>query len=324
MKKYSEEIMSVDDRHIVIGSRDSALAIWQANYVADALRQIYPEMSFQILGIKTKGDKIIDRPLPEIGDKGLFTKELESALLEGQITMAVHSAKDLPTELPDSLAIGAVCKRAYPGDVLISQHNVRLADLRSGANIGTSSLRRRAQLLHYRQDLQLVDMRGNLPTRLRKLKELDLDAIVLAYAGVERLGLQELITEHLPFDICLPAPGQGAIIVECLAESSVLDIVASINDQESRATVEAERAFMQRLEGGCQVPMGAWGRLQGTSLTLAGIVLDTQGKNILRQCLTGLAASPQRLGIELAEALLRQGAAELLQQSRQGLEYIDK
>ncbi len=310
---------------VIIGSRDSDLAMWQACWVADALQKAYPDRSFQIQGIKTKGDNILDVALAKIGDKGLFTKELEAALLNGTIQLAVHSMKDLPTQLPEGLAIGAVCEREYPGDVLISRNNLQLADLKKGARVGTSSLRRRAQLLHYRPDLQMVDIRGNLNTRLRKFKVLELDALVLAYAGIKRLGFEELITQFIPFDICLPAVGQGSLGVELAsADTAARAMLAPLDHGPSRTTIAAERAFMQRLEGGCQVPIGAYGQVEGELLTLTGAVIDLHGQTALRHSITGSAVNAGQLGIQLAELLLDHGAEKILQQARQEFGRYDK
>jgi len=303
---------------VIIGSRDSDLAMWQARWVAKALQKAHPDRSFHIQGMKTKGDNILDVALAKIGDKGLFTKELEAALLSGAIKLAVHSMKDLPTRLPDGLAIGAVGEREYPGDVLISRNNVQLADLKKRARVGTSSLRRRAQLLYYRPDLQMVDIRGNLNTRLRKFKELELDAIVLAYAGIKRMGYEELVAQLIPFDICLPAVGQGSVGVEIAsADTATRDIIAPLDHGPSRTAIEAERAFMQRLEGGCQVPIGAYGQVEGDVLALEGAVIDLHGQTALRDSVTGPVDGARRLGIQLAEVLIDRGAEKLLRQARQ-------
>ncbi|KAF1084717.1 Porphobilinogen deaminase [Sporotomaculum syntrophicum] len=310
---------------VIIGSRDSDLAMWQASWVAEALQQAYPDRSFQIKGIKTKGDNILDVALAKIGDKGLFTKELEAALLNGTIHMAVHSMKDLPTQLPEGLDIGAVCEREYPGDVLISRNNLQLADLKKGARVGTSSLRRRAQLLHYRPDLQMVDIRGNLNTRLRKFKELELDALVLAYAGIKRLGFEELITQLIPFDICLPAVGQGSLGVELTStDTATRAMLAHLDHRPSRTAIAAERAFMQRLEGGCQVPIGAYSQVEGELLTLTGTVFDLHGQTMLRHSITGSAVNAKQLGIRLAEVLIDHGAEKILHQARQEFGRYDK
>lgn len=310
---------------VIIGSRESDLAMWQARWVAETLQQAHPGCNFKIQGMRTKGDNILNVALAKIGDKGLFTKELETALLNGNIQMAVHSMKDLPTQLPEGLAIGAICEREYPGDVLISRHNLPLAQLNKGARVGTSSLRRRAQLLHYRQDLQMVDIRGNLNTRLRKFKELELDALVLAYAGIKRLGYEELITQVIPFDICLPAVGQGSLGVELAsADTAARAMLIPLDHGPSRIAITAERAFMQRLEGGCQVPIGAYGQLEGELLTLTGAVISLNGQTALRHSVTGPAADARQLGTRLAELLIERGAEKILQQARQEFGSNDK
>ncbi|MCL2336545.1 MAG: hydroxymethylbilane synthase [Firmicutes bacterium] len=304
-------------KEIIIGSRDSELAMWQSSWVAEALRQIQPEQNIRIRGMKTKGDHILEVALAKIGDKGLFTKELETALLNGTIDLAVHSMKDLPTGLPDGLVIGAVCRREQPGDVLISRTGVDLDHLRPGALVGTSSLRRRAQLLHYRPDLQMVDIRGNLNTRLRKLKELELDAIVLAYAGIKRLDCTDLITQHIPSEICLPAVGQGSLGIELRAgNDSIGSLVARLDHRPSRIAIEAERALMKRLEGGCQAPVGALAQVENDTLRLTGLVAELDGAKILRRNVTGPAADAAGLGNRLAEILLAAGAADIMRRAR--------
>lgn len=309
---------------IVIGTRDSTLAMWQAEWVTGALRRANPGLNFHVRGMKTKGDNILDVALAKIGDKGLFTKELEVALLNGEINLAVHSMKDLPTRLPEGLAIGAVCEREYPGDVLISKYGETLAELKEGARIGTSSLRRRAQLLYYRPDLRIVDLRGNLTTRLRKLRETDLDAVVLAYSGIKRLGYEDLITQLIPFDICLPAVGQGSIGVEIRIDDAITrSIIATIDHEQSRIAVEAERSFMKRLEGGCQVPIGALGRVENDLLFLEGVVADLHGKNAVRHLVSGPVQNAGQLGIKLADTLLEMGADKILTQARREFGFYD-
>lgn len=304
-------------KEIVIGSRDSDLAMWQARWVAEALRLAHPEIEFRITGMKTKGDHILDVALAKIGDKGLFTKELEAALLEGTIDLAVHSMKDLPTRLPEGLVIGAVCPREKPADVLISRDGATLEELPAGARVGTSSLRRRAQLLHHRPDLQLVDIRGNLVTRLRKLKELDLDAIVLAYAGVKRMGYEEMISQLIPYEFCLPAVGQGSLGVEIRSsDDEVRSLLAALDHGPSRSAIEAERAFMKRLEGGCQVPIGALGRVHNGKLQLEGVVADLDGGSIVRHAVAGHVRDAAGLGNKLAEILLDMGAGDILCRAR--------
>ncbi|MCG8402804.1 MAG: hydroxymethylbilane synthase [Firmicutes bacterium] len=304
-------------KDLIIGTRDSDLAMWQARWVAGALRRAYPERGISITGMKTKGDHILDVALAKIGDKGLFTKELEAALLAGAIDLAVHSMKDLPTTLPAGLAIGAICLREQPADVLIARNPTTLDGLPKGARVGTSSLRRRAQLLMYRPDLQMVDIRGNLTTRLRKLKELELDAIILAYAGIKRMGCEDMITQLIPCEICLPAVGQGSLGIEIRhRDRETRMLVAALNHDPSRRAVEAERAFMKRLEGGCQVPIGALGRVENGTLRLEGVVADLNGKNAVRNAVIGPAEDAAGLGDELAGILLDMGAGAILRRAR--------
>ncbi len=304
-------------QEVVVGTRESRLAMWQANWVVDRLKESNPEYSYRIMGISTQGDKILDVALAKIGDKGLFTKELELAMLRGEIDMAVHSMKDLPTELPEGLVIGAICRREYPGDALISREGKKLEELPAGALIGTSSLRRCAQLLNYRDNLKMVNIRGNINTRLRKLEEEKLDAIVLAYAGVNRMGWESRITQVLPFGICLPAVGQGSIGVELRAgDEEVLNLVGKIDHHESRVAITAERAFLRKLEGGCQIPIGALGTVENGHLHLEGVVASLDGRQLVRSSLTGDTEEAEKLGIKLADNLVQSGAGEILKKMR--------
>lgn len=305
-------------QEIVVGTRESRLAMWQANWVVDRLRELCPEYNYRIMGIRTRGDNILDVALAKIGDKGLFTKELELAMLRGEIDLAVHSMKDLPTELPEGLVIGAVCRREYPGDVLISRENKKLEDLPAGALIGTSSLRRCAQLLRYRGDLKMVNLRGNVNTRLRKLEEEKLDATVLAYAGVHRMGWDGRITQRIPFEICLPAVGQGSVGVEVRADDDeVRSLVSKIDHFESRVAITAERALLKRLEGGCQIPIGALGIVENGRLLLEGVVASLDGRELVRSSLAGNLEDAAETGLKLAENLVRLGAGEILRKMRQ-------
>ncbi|HHW42334.1 hydroxymethylbilane synthase [Desulfofundulus thermobenzoicus] len=305
-------------KEIVIGTRDSQLAMWQARWVLNQLERRYPGQPFVLRGMKTKGDHVLDVALAKIGDKGLFTKELEIALDRGEIDLAVHSMKDLPTRLPEGLAIGAFCRREYPGDVLISRRGLTLEQLPSGARVGTSSLRRTAQLLHFRPDLHMFAIRGNLTTRLKKLEELNLDALVLAYAGVHRLGMDHRITQRIPLSTCLPAVGQGSIGIEIRAGDEYIQrMLAPLDDPASRAAITAERAMMKKLEGGCQVPIGALGRVENGRLFLEGVVASLDGRQLIRE---RICASPHRAeeaGAMLAERLLVLGAGEILKTARQ-------
>lgn len=305
-------------REILVGTRESKLAMWQANWVVENLKEANPEYNFRIVGMRTQGDNILDVALAKIGDKGLFTKELELAMLHGSIDLAVHSMKDLPTELPEDLSIGAVCRREYPGDVLIAKDGKSLSELPGGALIGTSSLRRCAQLLCYRPDFKMVNLRGNINTRLRKLTEEGLDATVLAYAGVKRMGWEDRITQMIPFEICLPAVGQGSIGVEVRRDNEeVVRLVSRIDHTESHYAIQAERALLKKLEGGCQVPIGAVGTVEGARLTLQGLVASLDGKHVVRSSIAGGLSEAEKLGQRLAEKLLEMGAGGILQEMRQ-------
>lgn len=305
-------------REIVIGTRESRLAMWQAQWVQERLKELWPHRHFVLRGIRTRGDHIQDVALAKIGDKGLFTKELEVALQREEIDLAVHSMKDLPTRLPEGLLIGAICPREHPGDVLISRSGRTLDQLPPGALLGTSSMRRAAQLRHHRPDLQITAVRGNVTTRLRKLEELNLDALVLAYAGIHRLGLDHLITQHLPFHICLPAVGQGAIGIEIRTkDEEVREMVRPLDHPWTRAAVTAERAFMRELEGGCQVPIGALGEVRDNWLVLEGMVATLDGSQLVRDTVSGPPDRAESLGKELAAKLMARGAREILQKARQ-------
>ncbi len=300
---------------IHIGTRDSQLALWQAGWVKSKLERCYPQKKFMLVPMKTKGDKILDVPLAKIGDKGLFTKELETGLLSGEIDCAVHSLKDLPTVLPAGLEIAAFGEREEPRDVFLSKDGTLLADLPLGSTIGTSSLRRKAQLLNYRPDLTFTDLRGNLKTRWRKLTEGHMAGIVLAAAGVKRLGWEERITEYIAGDIMLSAVGQGAIAVEIAAErQDIRDLLAVLNHRETELAVRAERAFMFRLEGGCQIPVGALAILDSKQIVLTGMVAALDGQRMLR--VTEQGDNPEELGRKAAEILIAQGALDILNEIR--------
>jgi len=297
---------------LTVGTRGSALALNQTNRVVERLRHARPGLDVDIRIIKTKGDKILDVPLAKIGDKGLFVKELEQALLAGEVDFVVHSMKDVPTEMPEGLCIAAVPERVDPSDVLIS-NGPGLADLPGGARIGSSSLRRRAQLHNYRADLQVFDLRGNLDTRLRKLDEGEYDAIILAYAGLHRMGWTDRITEMLPTEICLPAVGQGALALQARSgDTGTLGLLSILEHPETRAAVRAERSLMGALEGGCQVPIGALGRIEDGSLVVEGVVASVRGADLVRGRVVGSPDRPEELGAELAQVLLSGGADRIL------------
>ncbi len=296
-----------------IGTRGSQLALFQANWVKDQLVQTHSDLKVTLIKIKTTGDKIQDAPLAKIGGKGLFVKEIEEALIQKRIDLAVHSIKDVPTEFPQGLHLSVITEREDPRDVFISRDGKTLKELPKNAKIGTSSLRRQAQLLHFRSDFELIPLRGNLDTRLKKLKMMNLDAIVLALAGVKRLGLEERITEIIPTDISLPAIGQGALGIETrLNDKKVEERIRFLNDKDSWIAVSAERAFLKRLEGGCQVPIAAFARASGPVLQIDGLVGTIDGKRLIKHHLEGPIEKAESLGIELAEILLGRGAKEIL------------
>lgn len=297
---------------IKIGTRDSKLALWQAQWVKELLAEQYPELAFELCPMKTKGDKILDIPLPKIGDKGLFTQELEQGLLLKEIDMAVHSLKDLPTELPEGLEIVAFCKRQDPRDVFISKAGLPLSELPPDSVIGTSSLRRKTQLQYFREDLNFTDLRGNLETRWRKLQESDqMAGIVLAAAGVIRLGWEDRITEYVPEDILLPAVGQGVIAVEIASHcTNIRQMLEIINHRETELAVKAERSFLRNLEGGCQVPIGALAKVSEGIINLRGIVASLDGSIVLETTEEG--TDPVATGAEAAEKLKSLGAKDLL------------
>jgi hydroxymethylbilane synthase len=298
---------------LTIGTRGSLLARWQADWVKGRLEAATPGLRIALTIIRTTGDKILDVPLAKVGGKGLFVKEIEEALLAGGVDLAVHSMKDVPTALPAALHLAAVTRREEPYDALVSRERVPLAKLPSGATIGTSSLRRQAQLLAYRSDLKIVGLRGNLDTRLKRVREGSMDAIVLAAAGLRRLEWDAEITEILPPSICLPAIGQGALGIECRRDDEgVNHAVRVLDDPDTRACVDAERAFLERLEGGCQVPVAAHATLSGDRLALAGLIAGVHGEPVLRDEVTGPRGDGRAVGRELAERLLARGGDAIL------------
>ncbi len=300
--------------HVTIGTRGSKLALWQANWVKDALMAGDAGLKVDITIIKTKGDKILDVPLAKVGGKGLFVKEIEEALLARRIDLAVHSMKDMPADLPDGLCIGAIPEREVPHDVLISRNNETLSALGKGAAVGTSSLRRASQLLNARPDLSIFPLRGNLDTRLRKLDAGEMDAIVLAAAGVKRLGLAHRISDNLRDDVMLPAAGQGALCIEIREKDAQTGpVVAALDHGETRRVVLGERAFLHRMGGSCQVPIAAHGKMMGGRYHLAGLVAETDGVHIIRENSEGSAEDTESIGIELADRLLHMGADRILE-----------
>jgi hydroxymethylbilane synthase len=306
-------------RKIVIGTRGSRLALWQAEWVKTELERLYPGLVVELNRIKTTGDKILDVPLAKVGGKGLFVKEIEDALLKGEADIAVHSIKDVPTEFPAGLHLPVICIREDPRDALISNRQSAISsfkDLRQGAVVGTSSLRRSCQLLNARPDLKIEQLRGNLDTRLRKLDDGLFDAIILAAAGVKRLGWTVRISEILGTDICLPAIGQGAIGIEGRTGDPINELVAPLNDAVTSICVRAERAFLRKLEGGCQVPIAAYARLApgpgSEMIIMEGLVGSLSGGVIIRERIEGPAGEAEAIGIKLAEKILARGGKKIL------------
>lgn len=297
---------------IRIGTRGSALALAQSTWVKAQLMQNQPSLVVELRIIKTSGDRLIDTPIQALGGKGVFTKEIEEALLQNEIDLAVHSMKDLPPRLPVGLVIAAVPKREDARDVLVTRENRVFADLPSGTTIGTSSLRRQAQLLHKRHDLSMLAIRGNVDTRLRKLDERQVDALVMAAAGLKRIGRADRIGEYLTDDVCVSAVAQGALGIEAREESLVCEQLRFLHDPATCSEVAAERALLERLGGNCYVPIGARGRLAGSEIKLTAIVASPDGSRLCRSEISGHADAAAELGRRLAEELLEQGAAELL------------
>ncbi len=302
---------------IIIGTRGSQLALYQANKVKAELEKVYHDLTVDLKIIKTKGDKILDVALSKIGDKGLFTKELEIALMEGEIDMAVHSLKDLPTSLPSEFAVGAVLERADFRDCLVSKNGLKLSDLTEKHKIATSSLRRIAGLKRINPDFTIVDIRGNVNTRLQKMEDGYCDAMIMAAAGLKRLGLESYITEILEPSQFVPAVAQGAIAVEVRSgDKRVLGILNAIHHKPTADMAIAERSFMKTLEGGCQVPVGAYSEWIGEELKLTGFVASLDGKNYLKETLKGNQDKAENIGVQLAEKLIDQGANTILNEIR--------
>jgi hydroxymethylbilane synthase len=300
---------------LILGTRGSKLAVHQSQWVQTRLQELAPGLTISLTRIQTSGDKILDVPLATIGGKGLFVKEIEDALLSREIDLAVHSMKDVPTALPEGLEILCVPPREDPRDALIAYDACGLDQLKPGARIGTSSLRRQAQLLHYRPDFIIEMLRGNLDTRLRKLHGGQFDAIVLAAAGLRRLAWEQEITEYLPVDVSLPAIAQGALGIEARSDDTfVRELLARFEHPATRITVTAERALLHRLEGGCQVPIAAHAVLEGDTLRLDGLVASVDGRRIVRHQITGVAAEGFQLGTTLAERLLADGGDVILKE----------
>ncbi len=296
-----------------IATRQSPLALWQAEFVKAELERFHPGIAVELVKFTTQGDKILDAPLAKIGGKGLFVKELEQALLDGRADIAVHSMKDVPVEFPDGLGLTTICEREDPADAFVSNRHATLDALPQGAIVGTSSLRRRCQLLQARPDLDIRDLRGNVGTRLGKLDAGQYDAIVLAAAGLIRLGLAARIRHKLDHVLSLPAAGQGAVGIECrLADAQVRALLAPLHHEPTALCVRAERALNAALQGGCQVPIAAFAELTDDTLHLRGRVGDTDGSLLLRAEASASASQPEALGKQVADALLQQGAGDIL------------
>jgi len=312
---YSTKLMS--NKTIKIGTRGSKLALWQANQVKAAISAAFPELNVEIVVIKTKGDIILDVSLSKIGDKGLFTKEIETALLNDEVDLAVHSLKDLPTELPEGLCIGGMLPRGEVRDVFISKDGRKLNEMTPNDKIATSSLRRKAQLLAHEPSLNIVDIRGNVDTRLKKMEEGHCDALLMAGAGIIRLGYEKYITEFLSPDVVLPAVSQGAVAIEVRDEDERIQrIIDAISDEQTWTTTMAERWLLRTLEGGCQVPVACFSEVNGKELTLTGLVASVDGTQVIRQSVTCPLEEGSEKAIELADSILERGGKRILDQIR--------
>lgn len=300
-----------------IGTRGSKLALWQAHWVKEKIEELFSHVNCEIVVIKTKGDQLAAAKLLEQNGKGFFTKEIEEVLIDERVDAAVHSAKDLPTEIPDDLIVGAIPSREINNDVLISKNEKTLQTLPARAKIGTSSLRRKSQLLRFRKDLEIIDLRGNLDTRIKKLNTTDLDGIIVAYAGAKRLNFEHLISETISNEIILPAAGQGAIAIEIRKNDiDVYRIVEKLNQKESWFSIMAERSFLRRLRGGCQVPVGAYGYIDDDVLVLEGMLSTLDGMKVIRKIMRGKAEDAEGIGKVLAEEILQEGGDEIMDEFR--------
>lgn len=301
------------DNVIRIATRQSPLALWQAEFVKSRLEQAHPGLTVELLGMKTRGDVILDTPLAKVGGKGLFVKELEVAMLEKRADIAVHSMKDVPVEFPEGLGLVVICEREDPRDAFVSNQYNSIDELPQGAVLGTCSLRRQAQVRARRPDLKIVDLRGNVNSRLAKLDEGQFDAIILAAAGLKRLGFDDRIRRAMPAEESLPAVGQGAVGIECrLDDIRTIELLQCLKDDDTTTRVLAERAMNNRLEGGCQVPIAGYSVLEGDQIWLRGLVGEPDGTKLVRHEVRGPRAQAEALGRELAEELLRQGARDIL------------
>ena len=305
---------------VVIGTRGSALALWQSDHVAALLQRKIPGLKIEIKKIKTTGDKILDSPLSKIGDKGLFTKELDRALLDFEADIAVHSLKDIPTQVPEGLTIAAILEREEVRDIFIpnpAHAGLKLGEVPEGGEIATGSLRRRCQLLNLRPDIRIADIRGNLDSRIRKLKDSGWSGMILAYAGITRLGMNQVIGEVLPVSIMLPAVGQGAVAVMARQDDiTILSMLESLDHRPTRLATLAERALLRRMEGGCQIPIGAYASLTGNRMDLQALVGSLDGTQVIRDSCDGNPEDYERLGTELADRLVEKGAGDILNEIR--------
>ncbi len=298
---------------IKIATRKSPLALWQAYFVRDQLLSLYDDLEVELLKMTSKGDKILDVPLAKVGGKGLFVKELETGLLEGDADIAVHSMKDVPVDFPDGLHLAVICEREDPRDAFVSNNFSQLDDLPEGSVVGTSSLRRQSQLLKYRPDLKIKFLRGNVNTRLKKLDDGEYDAIILAAAGLIRLEMKQRISSYLTTEQSLPAMGQGAVGIECRIDDELTNqLIAPLAHKETTIRLTAERALNKRLEGGCQVPIGGFAELHGDQLSMRSFVGSPDGTKLVEGSVAGPAENAEQLGIQLADELLAKGAKEIL------------
>ncbi|RZA05301.1 MAG: hydroxymethylbilane synthase [Moraxellaceae bacterium] len=298
---------------VKIATRKSPLALWQAEHIKARLQVLHPTLNVELVTFVTQGDKILDTPLAKIGGKGLFVKELENALLDGRADLAVHSMKDVPMDLPDGLCLPVICEREDPADAFVSNHYQSIDELPQGARLGTSSLRRKSQMQAYRPDLSIIDLRGNVGTRLSKLDAGEYDAIILAASGLKRLGLAARIQQVIDTHLSLPAVGQGALGLECrVNDHAILELIAPLADAATDVCIRAERAFNKTLHGGCQVPIAGFAVLEGTEIFLQGRVGKPDGTVLLKSEVRGAAENAEALGQQLAQALLDQGAGPLL------------
>ncbi len=300
---------------IRLGTRGSPLALWQANWIKNQLEETHEGLQVELITIKTTGDKIQDVPLAKIGGKGLFLKEIEDALLKNKIDIAVHSMKDVPVQLPRRLCIASFTERQDPRDALISKNGVKLADMPKNAKIGTGSMRRQTQLLNYRPDFEIIPLRGNIDTRIKKLETEGLDGIILAAAGLIRMGWAEQITEYIDTGILLPAIGQGSVGIETRDfDIDVIEAVVALDHEDTNYALEAERGFLRVLEGGCQVPIGGYATIQDGQLTIKGLVGDLGGKEIIKSEKTGAIENAEYIGQDLGKEILGMGADRILKE----------